>query len=50
MHTRHLDLSNVHPAHDVVRHRATLTQKWNQVQFLRQCRCVRHRAVCEHRR
>jgi len=35
-----------------VRHRATLTQKLNQVQFLRQFRCdvVRRRAVCEHRR
>ena len=35
-----------------VRHRATLTQKLNQVQFLRQCRCdvVRRRAVCEQRR
>ena len=40
-------LSGVHTAHDIGRHRATLTQKLNQVQFMRQCRCdvVRHRAV-----
>ena len=47
-----MELRGVHTAHDIVRHHhATLTQKLNQVQFLRQCRCdvVRHRAQCEHR-